>query len=127
MDKLKRSDTTIGSKEPTPTNLTIAFRTGGFILGDGVFAPSIDMSIFWNRLQGLNFDDQRPRSMAELSTELEEFMKLKIRFTKFSLVFVPRSENVSSDSLAKIARSFHRELYYIGCPVPVWFPRPPQT
>ena len=61
------------------------------------------------------------------STELEEFMKLKIRFTEFSIIFVPRSENVSSDSLAKIARSFHRELYYIGCSVPVWFPKPPQA
>ncbi|KAL0706069.1 hypothetical protein Bca4012_072495 [Brassica carinata] len=47
--------------------------------------------------------------------------------TKFSIVFVPRSENVSSDSLAKIARSFHRKLYYIDCSVPVWFPRPPQA
>ncbi|KAF2560180.1 hypothetical protein F2Q70_00017573 [Brassica cretica] len=61
------------------------------------------------------------------STELEEFMKLKARFSEFSIVFVPRQENVSSDSLAKIARSFHRDLYYIGCSVPVWFPRPPQA
>ena len=36
------------------------------------------------------------------STELEEFIKLKIRFTEFSIVFLPRPENVSSDSLAKI-------------------------
>ena len=68
-----------------------------------------------------------PGAWPNLCTELEEFMKLKNRYTEFSIVFVPLLENVSSDSLAKIARSFHRELYYIGCPVPVWFPRPPQT
>ena len=51
-------------------------------------------------------------------------MKLKNRYTEFSIFFVPRSEYVSSDLLAKIARSFHRELYYIGCSVPAWFPRP---
>ena len=37
-------------------------------------------------------------------------MKMKARFTEFSIVFVPLQENVSSDSLAKIARSFHKEL-----------------
>ena len=68
-----------------------------------------------------------PGAWPSFSTELEEFMKLKARFTEFSIVFVPRQENVSSDSLAKIARSFHRELYYIGCSVPVRFPRPPQA
>ena len=48
----------------------------------------------------------KTKSMAEL----KEFMKLKIRFTEFSIVFVTHSENVSSDSLAKIARSFHKKL-----------------
>ena len=61
------------------------------------------------------------------STELEEFMKMRARFTEFSIGFVPRQENVLSDPLAKIARSFHRDLYYIGCSVPVWFLRPPQA
>ena len=68
-----------------------------------------------------------PGAWPSFSAELEEFMKLKARFSEFSIIFVPRQENVSSDSLAKIARSFHRDLYYIGCSVPVWFPRPPQA
>ena len=37
--------------------------------------------------------------------------------TIFSIVFISRSENVSSNSLAKIAESFHRNLYYIGCSI----------
>ncbi|KAF2618677.1 hypothetical protein F2Q68_00038924 [Brassica cretica] len=68
-----------------------------------------------------------PGAWPSFSTELEEFMKLKARFSEFLIVFVLRQENVSSDSLAKIARSFHRDLYYIGCSVPVWFPRPSQA
>ncbi|KAF3610739.1 hypothetical protein DY000_02045129 [Brassica cretica] len=59
------------------------------------------------------------RAWPNFSTELEEFMKLKTRYTEFSIVFIPRSENVSSDSLTKIMRSFYRDLYYIGCFVPV--------
>ena len=61
---------------------------------------------------------------SNFSTELDELLKLKNIFLDFSIVFIPRSENVSSDSLAKIARSFHRDLYYIGCSIPVWFPIP---
>lgn len=60
------------------------------------------------------------------STEVKELIKLKNRFLEFSIVFIPRTENVSSDSLAKISRSFHRTLYYVGCSVLVWFPRSPQ-
>ena len=70
---------------------------------------------------------QDPWAWPSFSTELNEFSKLKSRLSAFSIVFIPRSENVSSDSLAKIARSFHRTLYYIDCSVPVWFPRPPQA
>ena len=56
-----------------------------------------------------------PEAWPSFSTELEEFLKLKARFLEFSIFFVPRQGNVLSDSLAKIARSFHRKLYYIGC------------
>ena len=67
---------------------------------------------------------QDPGAWPNFSTELDELLKLKNRYLDFSIVFIPRSENVSSDSLAKIARSFHRDLYYIGCSIPVWFPIP---
>ena len=70
---------------------------------------------------------QDPGAWPNFSTELDELQKLKSRFPEFSIVFISRTENVSSDSLAKIARSFHRNLYYIGCSILVWFPRPPQA
>ena len=63
---------------------------------------------------------QDPGSWPNFSTWLKELLKLKCRFMEFCIAYIPRSENVSSDSLAKIARSFHRDLYYIGCSVPIW-------
>lgn len=48
-----------------------------------------------------------------LSTELKELTRLKNR--SFSIVFIPLSENVSLESLAKIAKTFNKELYYTGC------------
>ena len=70
---------------------------------------------------------QHPWIWSNFSIELDELQNLKIRFPEFSIVFIPRSENISSDSLAKIARSFQRDMYYIGCFIPVWFYRPPQA
>lgn len=56
-----------------------------------------------------------PGAWSSFSTELKELMKFKERFTEFSLIFSPRSQNLSADSLAKTARYFHSELYFIGC------------
>ena len=70
---------------------------------------------------------QDPGAWPNFSTELAELQKLKSRFPEFSIIFIPRSKNVPSDSLANITRSFHRNLYYIDFSIPVWFCRPPQA
>ncbi|KAG5408921.1 hypothetical protein IGI04_005240 [Brassica rapa subsp. trilocularis] len=46
------------------------------------------------------------------STKPKELSRLKNRFFDFSIIFIPHSENVSSNSLAKIAISFHIYLLY---------------
>lgn len=56
-----------------------------------------------------------PKAWPLFSSELKEIIKLKNIFTEFSTVFNLHTENVSSDTLIKIAISFHRELYYISC------------
>ena len=58
---------------------------------------------------------QDPQAWLNFSTELKELSRLKNRFSDFSIVFIPCSENVSFDSLTKIAKKFHMDLYYIGC------------
>ena len=78
-------------------------------------ASAIDRSSFWHGLSMI----QDSEAWSNFSTELDELQKLKSRFSEFSIVFISRSENVSSDLLAKIARSFDRNIYYIGCSIPV--------
>lgn len=70
---------------------------------------------------------QDPGIWPGFSTKLKELMKVKDIFTEFSLNYVPRSQNVTSDSLAKITRAFYRNLYYIDYCIMIWFFRPPQT
>ncbi|CDY31787.1 BnaC01g27430D [Brassica napus] len=69
---------------------------------------------------------KEPRAWPSFATELESIETLQICFLDFKITYVPRTQNQISDSLAKIARSFHRDFYFIGCSIPVWLPRPPQ-
>ncbi|KAL0898854.1 hypothetical protein Bca101_082815 [Brassica carinata] len=68
---------------------------------------------------------REPHAWPKFATELERIETLKICFPDFKLTYVPRDQNRISDSLARTARSFHRALFFIGCSIPVWLPRPP--
>ena len=70
---------------------------------------------------------REPQAWPSFATELERIETLQICFPDFKIVHVPRARNQSADFLAKTARSFHRELCFIGCSIPVWLPRPPQV
>ena len=59
------------------------------------------------------------------ATELETTKTLKIYFPDFKISHIPRVHNEILDFLAKSGRSFHKELCYISCYIPVWLPRPP--
>ena len=68
-----------------------------------------------------------PQGWPRFATELERIKTLQICFPEFNIIYVPRARNHTSDFLAKTARSFHRELFFIGCSIPVWLPRSPQV
>ncbi|KAG5400261.1 hypothetical protein IGI04_014868 [Brassica rapa subsp. trilocularis] len=68
-----------------------------------------------------------PQEWPRFATELEKIETLQICFPDFKITHVPRVRNQLSDFLAKTARSFRRELLFIGCSIPVWLPRPPQA
>ncbi|KAF3539118.1 hypothetical protein F2Q69_00022918 [Brassica cretica] len=68
-----------------------------------------------------------PQAWPSFAAELERIETLQICFMDFKITHVPRERNHTSDYLAKTARSFHRELHFIGCSIPVWLPRPPQV
>ncbi|KAF3581043.1 hypothetical protein DY000_02033335 [Brassica cretica] len=70
---------------------------------------------------------KKPHDWLSFATELERIETLQICFTDFNIIYVLRARNQFSDFLAKTARSFHRELQFIGYSIPVWLPRPPQA
>ncbi|KAF3558054.1 hypothetical protein F2Q69_00010877 [Brassica cretica] len=70
---------------------------------------------------------KEPQEWPSFATELEKIETLQICFPEFKITHVPRVRNQMSDFLAKTARTFHRELLFIGCSIPVWLPRPPQA
>nr|VDD62029.1 unnamed protein product [Brassica oleracea] len=70
---------------------------------------------------------KEPQEWPSFATELEKIETLQICFPEFKITHVPRARNQMSDFLAKTAGTFHRELLFIGCSIPVWLPRPPQA
>ena len=70
---------------------------------------------------------KEPHAWPSFATKLERIATLKICFPNFKITHIPRAQNQISDSLAKTARSFHRELYFVGCSIYVWLPRPLQA
>ncbi|KAF3565503.1 hypothetical protein DY000_02019861 [Brassica cretica] len=70
---------------------------------------------------------KEPYAWKSNARELEGIKTLLICFPDFKISHIPKAQNGISDSLAKTARCFYRELCYFGCSVPVWLPRPPQV
>nr|VDD22562.1 unnamed protein product [Brassica oleracea] len=68
-----------------------------------------------------------PQEWPSFATKLEKIETLQICFPDFKITHVLRVRNQFSDFLAKTARSFRRELLFIGCSIPAWLPRPPQA
>lgn len=64
MDKLRKSNSAIGNKEPTAKNLTTSLGARDPLMGIGVHATSIDMTSFWNDYKDL-VDDSRLWNMTK--------------------------------------------------------------
>jgi len=63
-----------------------------------------------------------PHAWPSFATELLRIETQQICFPDFKISHIPRAQNQISDSLARTARSFHREPYFIGCSFPVGYP-----
>ncbi|CAG7901244.1 unnamed protein product [Brassica rapa] len=70
---------------------------------------------------------KEPQEWPSFATELEKIETLQICFPDFKIIHVPRAQNQSFDFLAKTARTFRKELLFIGCYIPVWLCRPSQV
>ncbi|XP_048605505.1 uncharacterized protein LOC125583020 [Brassica napus] len=62
-----------------------------------------------------------PQAWPSFATELERIETLQICFPDFNITYVPRAQNQTADFLAKTARSFRRELHFVGCSIPAPF------
>ena len=58
---------------------------------------------------------REPHAWPSFATELKKIKTLKICFPDFKITHIPRAQNHISDFLAKITRSFCRDLCFIGC------------
>ncbi|KAF3513702.1 hypothetical protein F2Q69_00001759 [Brassica cretica] len=70
---------------------------------------------------------KEPHAWPSFAKELKKIETLKICFPDFKITHIPRAQNHISDFLAKITRSFYRDLCFIGCFFQVWLPRPLQA
>lgn len=66
---------------------------------------------------------KEPQACPNFATELKRIETLKICFPEFKITHIPRVHNQIADSLARTARSFHRDLYFIGCSIMVGLSR----
>ncbi|KAF2586453.1 hypothetical protein F2Q70_00035737 [Brassica cretica] len=60
---------------------------------------------------------KEPYAWLSFATELEKIETLKICFPDFKIIHIPRAQNSISNFLAKTARSFYRDLCFIGCSI----------
>ena len=70
---------------------------------------------------------KEPRAWPCFAIELERIETLHICFPDFKITHIPREQNWANYVLARTARSFNRELHFVGCFIPVGLPRPPQV
>ena len=70
---------------------------------------------------------KEPHDWPNFATKLERIEILHICFPDFKITHILWAQNQISDSLTRTARSFHRELHFVGCFILVWLPRPPQV
>ncbi|KAL0649507.1 hypothetical protein Bca4012_092198 [Brassica carinata] len=69
---------------------------------------------------------RKSHAWPNFATELERMETLQICFPDFKIIHIPRAQNQISDSLTRTARSFYRELCFVGCSISVWLPILPQ-
>lgn len=103
------------------------FESGSTAMGNEENATTFILSELWTYCKDLIAMIKEPLAWSSFATELEAIKTLKIYFTDFEIYHILRAQNGISDSLAKIARSFYRVLYYIDCFILVWVDHAPQV
>ena len=127
LDGQWRKHSTYGDKKLQSTRISLAFRSRSTGLSMENMLQHSTCQSFGTDCNDLIAMIKEPHVWPRFAMELESIETLQICFPDFNIIHVPRTRNQISDFLAKTARSFCRELHFIGCFIPVWLPRPPQT
>lgn len=93
-------------------------------MGDGEYVTSFSLSEFWNGLHDITMIKE-PQAWSNFSTELEDIKILQRRFQVSKISYIPLGQNLILDSLIRTARSFHSELCFISCSIPVLLVKSP--
>ena len=104
-----------------------AFKNRNIVMGNGEYVSTFVMPELRDRLQYMIAIIKELYAWQSFATELETIKTLLICFPDSKISHISRVQNRISDSLAKTARSFYREICYIGCFILIWLPRPPQV
>ena len=70
---------------------------------------------------------KEPQTWLSFATELDRIETSHICFSEFKICHVLRPQNRISDFLARTTRSFHRDMYFVGCSIFIWLHRPFQV
>ena len=62
---------------------------------------------------------REPNAWPNFLTKLEEIQELNKSFQDLRICYTPRGQNGTADFLARIARSFHKTIYFVACSIPV--------
>ena len=81
----------------------------------------------WNRVQGADCNGKEIPEVAKLHDRIGEDRDATNLFPGLQDLHVTRVRNQFSDFLAKTARTFRRELFFIGCSIFIWLSRPFQV
>ncbi|CAA7038025.1 unnamed protein product [Microthlaspi erraticum] len=63
-----------------------------------------------------------PEEWPAFAILLEEIDRCKTRFTSFSIIHIPRANNMKADKLARSARALPTDVYYVNSVSPIWIP-----
>ncbi|KAF2568883.1 hypothetical protein F2Q70_00027460 [Brassica cretica] len=118
---------TYGNKEFRSTRISFAFGSRSTAVGDGEYVSTLNMPELRDRLQGVDCNDKGPPGLAKLCDRIGEDRNVTDMLP--GLQHHSCSTGAQSDFrfLARTTKSFHRKLFFIGCSIPVWLPRPPQV
>ncbi|CAA7051296.1 unnamed protein product [Microthlaspi erraticum] len=104
-------------------NITPPNRIGGSDLGHAMYVKNnkVEM-VFETDCSDVVKMVSTPEEWPAFAVLLDEVDRSRTRFTSFSIVHIPRTNNTKADKLARSARTLPTDVYYVNSVSPAWIP-----